>query len=174
MIEKFSINDFEKIYKIMENSFPLTEFRPRNEQLALFDDANYSVHGIRENGEIISIAAVWNFESIMFIEHLATSPQKRNQGLGKKLLNELINSTNKTVCLEVEPPEDELTCRRVAFYERCGMYFNSYPYIQPSITKGQKPIPLFIMTSKSQIDEQTFNKIKSILYKNVYKTNQPI
>lgn len=72
--------------------------------------------------------------------------------------------------MEVEPPVDELTTRRVAFYMRNGLNFNSYPYIQPSITKGQKPIPLFIMTSKSQIDEQTFNKIKSILYKNVYKT----
>lgn len=174
MIEKFSINDFEKIYKIMENSFPLTEFRPKHEQLALFDNANYSVHGIRENGEIITIAAVWNFESIMFIEHLATAIEKRNQGLGKELLNELINSTDKTVCLEVDPPENELTRRRIAFYERCGMHFNSYPYIQPSITKGKKPIPLFIMTSRSEIDEDKFQFIKQLLYKYVYKTEQPI
>ena len=57
MIERFSINDFERIYKIMQDSFPLTEFRPKNEQLALFEDDKYGVYGIRENGEIISIAA---------------------------------------------------------------------------------------------------------------------
>ena len=54
------------------------------------------------------------------------------------------------------------------------MHFNSYPYIQPSITKGQKPIPLFIMTSHSEIYEDEFQFIKQLLYKNVYKTEQPI
>ena len=73
MIERLYVSDFEKIYKIMEESFPPTEFRPYNEQLALFDDSHYRVFGIKKNDEILSIAAVWEFEEITFIEHLATA-----------------------------------------------------------------------------------------------------
>ncbi len=170
MIQQLNFNDFDKIYEIMEKSFPLTEFRPKDEQAQLFKNKYYKVLGIKENGVLISIAAVWCFDDFIFIEHLASLPEYRNKGLGSLILREIIASTNKTVCLEVEPPEDELTRRRIAFYERNGMFFNSYPYIQPSISSGRAPISLYIMTSKSQIDEKTYENIKSVLYKQVYKT----
>ncbi len=169
MIEQLHFFDFEKIYEIMEKSFPLTEFRPKKEQEKLFENKYYSVLGIKENNVPIAIAAIWSFENFTFIEHLATLPEYRNKGLGAQILREIISGTLNTVCLEVEPPVDELTRRRVGFYERNGMFFNSYPYIQPSISKGREPIPLFIMTSKGEIDEQKFIEIKNTLYKEVYK-----
>ena len=168
-MEEYFTNDFDEIFKIMEDSFPLDEFRTKEEQLALFENTNYRVFGILENNKIVSIAAIWDFDDLLFIEHLATSPKYRNRGLGKAVLSEIIENTNKLVCLEVEPPIDELSHRRVGFYERCGMCFNSHPYIQPSISKGRSPIPLFIMTSHHSIDELEFNNIKKLLYKNVYK-----
>ena len=171
MIENLSIKDFDKIYEIMEKSFPLTEFRPKDEQAALFNNKYYRVIGTKENGTPIAIAAIWCFDDFIFIEHLATLPENRNHGLGAQLLNEIINSTSKIVCLEVEPPVDAITRRRVAFYERNGMFFNEYPYIQPSISMGREPIPLFIMTSKSKIDRGEFLKIKNTLYKHVYNQN---
>ena len=169
MIQQLQYSDFGHIYKIMENSFPLTEFRPKNEQEKLLKSKYYSVLGIKENNIPISIAAIWHFENFVFIEHLATLPEYRNKGLGAQLLHEIISSTDKIVCLEVEPPIDELTTRRVGFYERYGMLFNSYPYIQPSISECREPIPLFIMTSNRKVDEQEFIKIKNKLYKEVYK-----
>ena len=169
MLHKLTLNDFDFVYKIMEDSFPLTEFRPKNEQLALFNDKRYQIYGIRKENQVVSFAAIWNFDDFIFVEHLATAKDYRNCGLGASLLNEIIISTSKTVCLEVEPPVDDLTKRRIVFYERCGMNFNSYPYIQPSISEGRMPIPLFIMTSKDKIDKHSFEKIKDLLYKNVYK-----
>jgi GNAT superfamily N-acetyltransferase len=154
----------------MEKSFPLTEIRPKSGQAALFENKYYKIIGIKENDSPIAIAALWCFDNFVFIEHLATTPECRNKGLGAQILREIISSTHKTVCLEVEPPEDELTRRRISFYQRNGMFFNSYPYIQPAISKGREPIPLFIMTSKSEIDEQKFIEIKNTLYKEVYKT----
>ena len=156
MIEQLQYSDFDTTYKIMENSFPLTEFRPKNEQAKLFENKYYNVIGIKDNNVPISIAAIWNFEDFMFIEHLATLPEYRNKGLGAQLLREITSNTTKIVCLEVEPPVDELTRRRVRFYERNGMFFNEYPYIQPSISRGRQPIPLFIMTSNRKIDEKEY------------------
>ena len=171
MIEQLHFFDFEKIYEIMEKSFPLTEFRPKNGQAKLFENKYYQVLGLKENNVPVAIAAIWNFENFTFVEHLATLPEYRNKGLGAKILREIISNTDKIVCLEVEPPVDELTRRRVGFYERNGMVFNSYPYIQPSISEGREPIPLFIMTSNRKIDEQEFLNIKNKLYKEVYNVS---
>lgn len=171
MIERIHFNEFNKIYNIMEQSFPLTEFRPKEEQAKLFQKPNYQVFGIKDGEFLLSIAAVWVFEDFTFIEHLATLPQNRNCGIGEKILKYIIKNAKHTVCLEVEPPENDLTRRRIAFYERNGLCFNDYPYIQPSISEGRESIPLFIMTSHKKMDEQTYQKIKSTLYKEVYKVN---
>ena len=169
MLKRLSTIDFDEIFKILEDSFPLDEFRTKEEQLSLFSDSHYSVLGVCRDGKIVSIAAIWDFKDFLFVEHLATLREYRNCGIGKTVLSEIIKNAKKLVCLEVEPPIDELSCRRVEFYQRCGMHFNSYPYIQPSISKGRSPVPLFIMTSNHTIDELEFNHIKNLLYKNVYK-----
>ena len=167
-----SINDFDRIYEIMEKSFPFNEVRLKEGQRALFENENYMVFGLIEGDIITSVAAVWELDEIIFLEHLATDPNYRNQGRGKLLLEEIIKSTDKTLCLEVEPPVDELTARRVDFYKRCGMCFNSYHYMQPALGKGLDAIKLFIMTSQNEVDENEFNKIKNALYTKVYDVKQ--
>ena len=170
-MQQLNFIDFEKIYKIMEKSFPLTEFRPQNEQAELFKNKYYKIYGIKKSEELISFAAVWEFDNFIFIEHLATHHEHRNEGFGAKILCKILALSDKIVCLEVEPPTNDLSKRRVAFYERNGFFFNSYPYIQPSISAGREPIPLYIMTSRGKINEKDFVEIKDTLYKNVYKTS---
>ena len=71
--------------------------------------------------------------------------------------------------LEVEVPEDELTCRRVGFYERHGLVYNEYPYLQPPLRKGNDLLPLRFMTYPASIDEETYERYKKQMYKFVYK-----
>ena len=52
-------------------------------------------------------------------------------------LQELMTQQSKRICLEVELPETELAIRRIRFYERNGLYLNSYDYI---ITECRKQI----------------------------------
>ena len=85
------------------------------------------------------------------------------------MLQELVRKYQKQICLEVELPEDELTRRRIGFYERNGFVFNEYPYIQPPISKGKSPVPLRIMTYGSAITQDTFEEMKRVLYQRVYK-----
>ena len=113
--------------------------------------------------------AVWEFESFTYIEHFAVDPVLRNSGTGSAMLQELVRKYQKQICLEVELPEDELTRRRIGFYERNGFVFNEYPYIQPPISKGKSPVPLRIMTYGSAITQDTFEEMKRVLYQRVYK-----
>ena len=164
MLQRINETNFPEIYRIMQVSFSDDEYRPYDEQLALFEEPEYRIYYMPAG-----FLAVWEFESFTYIEHFAVDPALRNSGTGSAMLQELVKQYQKPICLEVELPEDELTRRRIGFYERNGFVFNEYPYIQPPISKGKSPVPLRIMTYKSEITREEFQKMKEILYRRVYK-----
>ena len=164
MLQRINETNFPEIYRIMQASFSDDEYRPYDEQLALFEEPEYRIYYMPAG-----FLAVWEFESFIYVEHFAVDPALRNSGTGSAMLQELVKQYQKPICLEVELPEDELTRRRIGFYERNGFVFNEYPYIQPPISKGKSPVPLRIMTYKSEITREEFQKMKEILYRRVYK-----
>ena len=151
MLQRINETNFPEIYRIMQASFSDDEYRPYDEQLALFEEPEYRIYYMPAG-----FLAVWEFESFIYIEHFAVDPALRNSGTGSAMLQELVKQYQKPICLEVELPEDELTRRRIGFYERNGFVFNEYPYIQPPISKGKSPVPLRIMTYGSAITQDTF------------------
>lgn len=167
MIEKLDIKEFDAVFSIMERSFPKEEYRPYESQKALLCDPAYAIYTAKEGGSIVGFAAVWEQETILFLEHLAVAPDCRNGGIGGQLLAYITGSA-KRVCLEVEPPENALTRRRIGFYERNGFFFNGYPYMQPSLGRGRSPVPLYIMTSGSTVTPEEFARMKDLLYSRVY------
>lgn len=168
MTEKLDRKDFDKVFELMEISFPSDEHRTYTEQKSLLDIPEYEIYVLKDNDLIKAFIALWEFEKFGFIEHFAVNPQYRNGGIGAKMLNEVIQICKKPVCLEVEPPENDTAKRRINFYRRNNFCLNNYPYIQPSITKGEKPVPLLIMTSGREISEKEYEEIKTALYTKVY------
>lgn len=164
MLQRINETNFPEIYRIMQASFSDDEYRPYDEQLALFEEPEYRIYYMPAG-----FLAVWEFESFIYIEHFAVDPALRNSGTGSAMLQELVKQYQKPICLEVELPEDELTRRRIGFYERNGFVFNEYPYIQPPISKGKSPVPLRIMTYGEAITRETFEAMKNVLYRSVYK-----
>ena len=164
MLQRINETNFPEIYRIMQASFSGDEYRPYDEQLALFEEPEYRIYYMPAG-----FLAVWEFESFIYIEHFAVDPALRNSGTGSAMLQELVKQYQKPICLEVELPEDELTRRRIGFYERNGFVFNEYPYIQPPISKGKSPVPLRIMTYGEAITRETFEAMKNVLYRSVYK-----
>lgn len=183
MLQVIKQTDFPEIYRIMQASFPDDEYRPYDEQIALFQEPEYQIYYMPAIGmekvdnnsdgnskiQAAGFLAVWEFESFIYIEHFAVDPALRNSGTGSTMLQELVKQYEKPICLEVELPEDELTRRRIGFYERNGFVFNEYPYMQPPISKGKSPVPLRIMTYRSEITWEEFQKMKAMLYRRVYK-----
>lgn len=183
MLQRINETDFPEIYRIMQASFSDDEYRPYDEQLALFEKPEYRIYYMsaiemervsnhstgNSTMHAAGFLAVWEFESFTYIEHFAVDPVLRNSGTGSAMLQELVRKYQKQICLEVELPEDELTRRRIGFYERNGFVFNEYPYIQPPISKGKSPVPLRIMTYGSAITQDTFEEMKRVLYQRVYK-----
>ena len=162
--------EFDNVYRLMKMSFPEDEHRPYREQKALLDVDRYKVRAMKSNkdGNICAFATLWDFDRFLFIEHFAVDPSLRNCGLGSEIIKKLVAENEKPICLEVELPTNELSARRIAFYERNGFFLNDYPYVQPPLSKGRNYIPLKIMSTGRKLDESEFEHIKSTLYKYVY------
>lgn len=163
--------DFEKVYPILAQSFPETELRTREDQLALLQNERYRLYAIkdknRKNGGVI---AAWELpDDLLYVDHFAILPEKRNHGFGGDVLDMFLDWKRKKVVLEVELPEDELTRRRIGFYERHGFVWNDYPYMQPPMRKGQKPFPLRLMTRPGALDAETYEQYRSTLHHIVYR-----
>ena len=169
MLKSITPKDFPEVYAIMEQSFPREEYRPYQDQLALMERECYRIYGEWSAiGELRGFMAVWNLHGYCFLEHFAVSPVERNGGLGSAMLRELQGLYSAPICLEVEPPENELTRRRVAFYERNGFRLNAYPYEQPSLGEGRSPVLLQIMTTGGKLTPEAFETLKRTLYAEVY------
>lgn len=169
MTERFTKQDLEMIYSLMEKSFPSDEYRTKAATGALFDDPAYRVIGRRDGDKICAIAAMWELESFLFIEHLAVDPEMRCGGIGQSLLREAMEESKLHVCLEVELPETDIARRRIGFYERNGFFLNDYPYYQPPMAEGKSKVPLLIMTSGRRISPDEFASLRDLLYRKVYK-----
>lgn len=171
MLEKLKQEEFENVYAIMERSFPEDERRTKEEQRALLDNPLYHLYILRDEVslDVKAFVAVWKLDMVVFVEHLAVNPQFRNGGLGSLILKELMQIYDEKICLEVEPPIEEMAKRRIGFYERNGFFLNSYDYMQPPISEGRRSIPLLIMTSGSEVTEEEFGKIRDLLYSRVYQ-----
>lgn len=166
--------EFDKIFSILENSFPPDEYRTYEDQKVLLNNPNYTVYVIPDDKSdcIKAFITVWKFEDFAFIEHFAVNPVYRNQGLGSLILRETMNLLQCQICLEVELPETDLAKRRIGFYERNGFFVNHYPYIQPSYAKDKQPIPLLIMTSGNCISNDQFDNVQKTIFREVYHTSK--
>ena len=161
---------FEQVYSIMEESFPPIEYRTFEGQQALLANPSYRLL-TKENdlGEVIAFLGGWEFDEFCFVEHIAVKPSIRGGGLGKQLMKDFIAQMNKPVVLEVELPNEEMSKRRIGFYERLGFHLNSYPYVQPPLRAGQPDFPLMVMSYPNLLTEEQFQSYRDTLYAEVYQ-----
>lgn len=167
---KNSIGDirFEKIYTILSSSLPQCEMRSKEKQRQLLSDDRYHIITAEDNGEIVGFIALWKLTGVYFIEHFAVDNTKRNCGIGAGLLEYCIN-VFAPVVLEVEPENSSPEARRrIGFYKRNGFAYNDYEYYQPPMQDGFDLLPLKIMSYPDILDVNDFEKVRSILYREIY------
>ena len=168
MLRRLTNDGFDAVYNIMERSFPQNEIRSYGGQYALLKNSEYSLFVREENGVIIGFISVWDLDEIAFVEHFAIAEKWRGKGVGSGMLGEIFSLFDKPIVLEVEPPIDERTKKRVGFYECNGLIFHDYYYVQPAMEKGREEVELRIMCSQ-KLDYANFEKVRAQLYTKIYK-----
>lgn len=68
-----------------------------------------------DSEDIKGFAAVWDFDWLVYIEHLAVNPAERNNGLGAKILKSIKEQSRVMVCLDVEKPDNEMAVAASVF-----------------------------------------------------------
>lgn len=155
--------------KIMKDSFPMNEYRDLEELREYISNNNqFHFNLILDDNTPIGIITYWLIDECCYVEHLAIEQGKRNSGYGKSILSDLKQRIQGRIVLEVEMPEDEITRRRIKFYERAGFKLYNKPYYQPPYRKEDKPLPMLIMAYGKEISDNEFKNIRDNIYKEVY------
>ena len=144
---------FEASFTLYEASFPPNERRTREDHLRALQDADFSPLGAVEDGKLLADVFLWETEDFCYLEHFAVQPGLRGHGTGSALLRKLLQQ-EKPLILEIEPPEDERTCRRKRFYERNGLRAQPYRHVQLPFQGGGPIVPLVIMANRDLEPEQ--------------------
>lgn len=169
--------DFDRIYEIMDSSFPDNEMRTKEKFYNMFtQNEHYNVFciGNKQNkqnnaNDVIGFIVVWDLKDFIFLENFAIDKSVRGQGLGGDLLNYIIDLYKKDVILEVELPESDITRRRIKFYERHNFIYNDFDYLMPPLKEGDDFLPLKIMSYKKSFTKNSFENYKELIYNIAYK-----
>lgn len=159
------------LYKL---AFPPKERRPWTSigEMAAFMAAHpqMRLRIIESDGAFAGFMIYWHLSAgLRYVEHLATLPEMRGNGLGAKLIESLTSIPETHVILEVEPPVDELTKRRIGFYRRLGFTLHdTIPYIQPPYCSGQPSVSLCLMTAPDIHANHIKSEIVPTLHSTVY------
>ena len=160
---------FSWIEELIETSFPIEERRDVTKQRKLIDEnENFYCNVIEEDGKAIGVINYWQLDDFYYLEHFATDPTLRNGGYGSKTLELLRKSVDKPIILEAEEPLDEMSRRRIGFYQRQGFTLQETPYLQPPYREGDDFLPLKLMTWGNIDMEQHSDRVISLIHRIAY------
>ncbi|MEG1622261.1 MAG: GNAT family N-acetyltransferase [Alistipes sp.] len=123
----------DRILPLYESSFPQQERRPIEQLKLLLDTEERMVcNAVICEEKFCGLFIYWQFEQFYYLEYLAIYPELRNQKIGQQVLDYVARELTGLRLMEVEPPVDEITKRRIGYYQRNGYEVLNQDYIQPS------------------------------------------
>ena len=137
---------FEEAWSLYEESFSPVLKRLKEAQLKVMQHPLYHCDVIIEDQNLVGFLFWWDFDSCSYIEYFAISSSQRNSGVGKKVLENFIESCEKPIILEVELPHGDIDKRRIGFYQRIGFKLNDFKYVLPPMKEGDEDLELLLMT----------------------------
>ena len=167
--ELLKLEEFDRFYQILSNNFPTKEIKEYNYMKDTFHAGLYQVLTLKDNDQIVGIMPFYQHDDFRFIDYFAIDGSLKGKGMGSKMLQYFINLDDKMVILEVEHPEDEQSKRRIAFYQRNGLYINDqFEYFVPPVRNLKHRLYFHLMSSKRKINNIEFEKYYPQILKMVY------
>lgn len=115
----------------LKAAFPLSELKPLHAMERLRAADCYEPTAFYDEEGLAGYALLWTHEGAVLLDYFGVPEARRNQGLGSKILRELVPLLGERVMiLEAEAPdggaEDALRQRRLDFYLRAGCVMLPY------------------------------------------------
>ncbi len=161
---------WDEVWKLYIDSFPEHERRRISSHNLASENPEFFTTIAVENGHLLALLFYWKHEKMIFIEHLAVNPSMRGKNIGSSILRNFVEQhTGSNIILEIEPPEDELTIKRLRFYERIGFKSNNYPYMHPSYCRNGKVHPLVILSYPTSLSQEDFDTFTGYIHTTVLR-----
>lgn len=178
VIECRSVKDFsdpllDKVEKTYNDSFPEAERRAFSLVRELVkDESRFSVYALFKDKEYAGFITAWRFVGFSYVEHFAIEASARNGGTGGEAMRQFMALCDTPIVLEVEIPTEEMSMRRIGFYERLGYVLDDHVYFQPPYRPGEPLLEMRLMTYGELDLKQSFEEVKNNLYRYVYGVNE--
>lgn len=127
-IEREDSEKWNKVWSLYEESFPVAERRKLEDHLRAYYNPLFHPLSAWENEELLGIVFYWEWNNYRYIEYLAVSPLLRGKGYGNQMIKHIKDSEH-TIILEIDPLINELSVRRLQFYERAGFTLTPYRFM---------------------------------------------
>jgi len=163
-----SPSELEDILSLYLTAFPPAERREFAGLIQQIGIDECIVNLILADQKVAGFIIVWDLEEFVFVEHFAVEPHLRKLGIGEETISSLRSQFQKTVFLETEIPHDELSRRRIGFYERNGFRKLGRAYFQPSYDGIKPEIELILMATANDFTEEELDLAIRKIRKKVY------
>lgn len=152
-----------------EQSFPANERRRFDTLRLLLPCPDMHLCALIDQDQLVGFIIYWQWPHVLFVEHFAIDPNRRGNQLGQRALDELLRIDSLCYVLEVELPGDDISRRRVHFYERQGFSLNPFPYAQPPYEAGNPPIPMHLLSIPIIPRQEDFDTFSALIKERVYE-----
>lgn len=169
VVESVADACFAELVALYERSFPRHERREIVALIRVLGRDFMTLYQLRFNDVFAGVLILWRFGSFRYVEHFAIAEQFRSAGLGAELMNQILEEDSGPVLLEVEPDVDEMSVRRIGFYERLGFHRNDHAYTQPPYRRGELGTELLIMSYPRQLSAEVFEDFIEVVKEEVYR-----
>ncbi|MFL9483096.1 GNAT family N-acetyltransferase [Chitinophagaceae bacterium LWZ2-11] len=157
------------IKELYEQSFPIHERRLWSAMLSISDEPEMNLNVIKDADDLIGFVIWWQIEEWLYIEHIAIDPLQRGKQYGSKIIELLIEKSANKLILEVEPPHDSISLKRIKFYERLNLAVIPFPYKQPPYRRGEDSLPMLLMSTPQIVNKEEFIKLSTAIKERVYE-----
>ncbi len=165
-IEQAESAKWDKVWNLYEESFPVAERRKLKDHLRASEDKRFHPLSIWDNNLLIGIIFYWEWDSYRYIEYLAVSPNLHGHGYGSQIIKKIRDSEHTTI-LEIDPLINELTVRRLQFYERAGFTLTPYRFTHLPYRLDSTPQELLILSYPKMITKEQHNDFLDFVDKHV-------
>lgn len=164
-----SLPDYPFIRSLYEYAFPVYERRKWEQLLSVLSLKNMQVMVAKQDDTSIGFAIYWQIHGWYFLEHLAVHPDYEGKGFGSEMMQWLLEQSGNQLLLETELPTDEVSTRRIRFYQKLGLQIAPFFYQQPPYRRGETTPAMHIMSAPIISKEAVFNQITIAIRQQVFE-----
>jgi GNAT superfamily N-acetyltransferase len=144
---------WNSVWQLYEESFPIAERRKLEDQLLASTDERFFPLSAWEGDRLTGLLFFWEWKEYRYLEHLAVVPALRGQGFGSEMLR-FLRDSDHTIILEIDPLVNELSVRRLQFYERSGFTLTPYRFVHLPYRLEAEPQELLILSYPRMITRE--------------------